>query len=299
MKNLDPAGRDLNSWPWNVWQLPNSGVTQNQLAVLDETAAEALAVTVVMSQTEKITKSGGTAQVLVPRKRNGHGVIFHHSAYASVIEDSQYVINSSNFSTRVWAGLLAAGYVVVTDPFSTTAQWANAAMGERIDAAWDFGKKFVAGKWVHVAVSKGAFSALMTLTPNGPAGHDHFGEGAYLIAPGTDLAWVYLVNPLGATAEMNTAYNIPGGGTYAAQTAGRDPNLLAANSWSGKRLRAAVSSGDTLILRANNWDSLAANKMTGAVEASTFEVTGEHAALNQFNVDDMVSFCGRCVSPTV
>lgn len=294
MRSVDVGGRDWNAWPWNAWRIPNGGLSRADLEGVSETVAEERALAAVLRTTDKFVKSGGTATVLVPRSPNGHGVMFHHANYGGWCDDDEYDIVAFPW-VRVWAALLAAGYTVASDTLSTTAQWGDVDMGEQMDTTFDFASKFVSGEWVHVAVSKGTVSALLTLSPDGPAGHLHYGAGAYIIDGCTNLAHTYITNPFGSTAAIDTAHDIPGGGTYAVQTAGRDPNLLPDDTFAGKRLRFVYSPDDTITLAADNALLIGAEK-TGTTETSYLKVTGEHGLLSHYVAEDLVSFVGRCVA---
>jgi alpha-beta hydrolase superfamily lysophospholipase len=116
------------------------------------------------------------------------------------------------------------------------------------------------------------------------------------IYPVTSLSAVF-ANNLGAFAsQIRTAYGIAANGSdYAARTAGSDPGTRPNSTWSGRRLRMWASTGDTVVGRAANADTLAtAAAAGGALESTVVACTGDHGDPSHFQPSDMIAFLNRC-----
>ena len=98
-------------------------------------------------------------------------------------------------------------------------------------------------------------------------------KGAFLIYPVCNLGAIY--NDLSwADPSINAAYNIPGGGDYATQTAGNDPMLRATSEYTGKRFRFTHSPDDTFVPKASNSDAFAAKVASVAAEITVLPISG-------------------------
>jgi len=118
-------------------------------------------------------------------------------------------------------------------------------------------------------------------------------KGACLIYPVCNLGAMY--NDLDwADDSINIAYNIPGGGSYATQTAGHDPMLRATSEYAGKRFRFTHSPDDTFVPKATNSDAFAAKVTSVAAEMTVLPISGEHGAEDGLVVADVVAFYERC-----
>lgn len=111
--------------------------------------------------------------------------------------------------------------------------------------------------------------------------------------PACDLAWCYGAG--GFNAAIDTAYDIPGGGTYAVQTAGHDPVLLNPALFAGIRMRFYASAADGVITKAANSDAMAALVTGSATECDVVVCTGNHGDASHFLPADYVSFFNRCI----
>lgn len=126
-------------------------------------------------------------------------------------------------------------------------------------------------------------------------------KGVYGICGVFNLADLYA----GAhQAHINTTYNIPTGGTYAAQTAGRDPNLATAAQNVGvsgaKRFRYVFSCGDAVVHPDTNAKNFITNltAVSGVTETSAWIApdNGAHLTGLAINPSDFVAFGGRAVN---
>jgi hypothetical protein len=107
---------------------------------------------------------------------------------------------------------------------------------------------------------------------------------------------IYTDDPLGGTIvsdSIDAAFNIPGGGSYATQTSGRDPLLRSASDYAGKRLRFYASNSDTIVDRAKHADALSTHISATATEYGVVTVPGAHAEAAP-DYADLEAFIERC-----
>lgn len=93
--------------------------------------------------------------------------------------------------------------------------------------------------------------------------------------------------------QIDVAYNIPGGGSYATQTAGHDPLLRTAASFP-YRMRWYASPGDTVVNEAGNSTAMVALVNGIAIENVLVPCTGDHGDPTHFQPTDYVTFAQRC-----
>jgi hypothetical protein len=98
-----------------------------------------------------------------------------------------------------------------------------------------------------------------------------------------------------AKDDINTVYDIPGGGSYATQTAGHDPALFASSAFAAKRFRIYDSSTDTLVPPDEHGDVLSALALSGgALEAGIVRGTHDHGDASAIDIEDVMDFVARC-----
>ncbi|WP_032405190.1 alpha/beta hydrolase family protein [Rhodococcoides fascians] len=99
------------------------------------------------------------------------------------------------------------------------------------------------------------------------------------------------------SAPIRTAHGIASDGSdYAAKTAGRDPILVPAAQYAGKRYRFYASTSDTDVLKANNTDAFATYLGTNALEKSVLTHAGGHLATHSAWAADVLAFVKRCLA---
>jgi hypothetical protein len=86
------------------------------------------------------------------------------------------------------------------------------------------------------------------------------------------------------TSEINTAYGITGTppNDYSTATAGFDPLLMSASSFSGLRMWWTASSGDTVVPQAANTDAMRTHLTGQMVDLGLREATGDHGDTSHF-----------------
>lgn len=116
------------------------------------------------------------------------------------------------------------------------------------------------------------------------------------IYPVTNLSAMFASNAGTYAGPIRTAYGIAANGSdYASKTSGSDPNLKTAATWHGKLLRFWASTGDTVVGKAANSDTLAATALSGgAREASVVACAGDHGDPSHFQPADFLAFMQRC-----
>jgi pimeloyl-ACP methyl ester carboxylesterase len=163
------------------------------------------------------------------------------------------VESDANLNT-VWNALLTAGYIVAATAYGANTQtWGAQVALDAYTAAYQYVRdNYAIGPVVLVANSMGGLESLLTLAerriPGIAAWAGYSPAGSLLAADTTE----------GFSADINTAYNIPGGGTYAAQTAGHDPALMAGYAFRGVPMIFAAATDDTTVPKALNSDVIAA-----------------------------------------
>jgi hypothetical protein len=120
-------------------------------------------------------------------------------------------------------------------------------------------------------------------------------KGLYCIYPVSNLANMY--GNASYTTAIQTAYGIPGTGTYATQTAGHDPVLFTSAQLQRFTMpvRFTHSYADTVVPRAQHTDIFQPLIAPYAPESGIITSTGDHGDPSNFIPSDVVSFFSRCV----
>ena len=167
--------------------------------------------------------------------------------------ETQTAIYADPVKASVITALINAGFIVAgsneggLDWGSTTGQTCLSSLRSLIaTAGYSFPSTQV------LSESMGGINGLLTLLNNSWA------TSWYGFFPVCSLSWAYNSGSSEFLSDINTAYNIPAGDTYAVQTAGHDPCLYAASAFTGKRLRCIASYSDLTVVRASNDDVLRA-----------------------------------------
>jgi hypothetical protein len=210
-------------------------------------------------------------------------VIYHHGSN----ETERSIVNFVDGKSTIVPALQSAGYIVAASNAHGN-NWGNQASLDDYANLYGFleGQQ-ISDKVLFLAQSMGGLSALLSIVE----GRISNVKGFYGIYPCTNLANNYAQGAL--VGGINAAYSISGGNPYATATAGHDPNLIDAGDFPNIRYRASASYSDTLVPRADNWD-LMATKLSGKLEASTLDATGDHGNSSHFNSTDVLDFYSRC-----
>lgn len=208
-------------------------------------------------------------------------VIYHHGSN----ENAQSI--KTDAKNGIIAALKSNGYLIAASDAHGN-NWGNqAAIDDYVKLYGFVESSCVSNKVLFLCQSMGGLSGLLSLVD----GRIPNVKGWYGIYPCTNLTNNY-AQP-GLTSGINSAYSISGGNPYATATAGHDPNLISASSFPNIRYRASASYSDTLVPRAGNWD-LMATILSGKLEASTLDATGDHGHVSHFSAADVVDFFSRC-----
>lgn len=165
---------------------------------------------------------------------------------------------STNSNGRAVANALtSAGYVALGVGYTANgATWGAQASLDAYYAAYQYVRdNYAIGPVVFYANSMGGIESLLTLAERRIPG-----VVAWVgTSPTGSLANAYAdPGAQGFTALINTAYGIPGGGTYAAQTAGHDPALKPGYAFRGLPMLFLAATDDTAVPKAANTDVMAA-----------------------------------------
>jgi pimeloyl-ACP methyl ester carboxylesterase len=244
-----------------------------------------------------IDETGGYAPTLstpalVVKKQGLKGnrplVILNHAAGF----DERMFFDTASYRSILTA-LVERGYIVaisrLTDNTATGENnWGNQAA---IDANVELYDYVVANynvdttKVAMIGLSMGGLAtALAFVDGNIPV------KGAACIDCVFDLAHVYAN---GFSTGINTAYNIPGGGNYATQTAGHDPRLLGAHASFNKRFRFYRNTGDVTVNPTENTGDFAAQIASVATEEDIVSSAGTHLQNIEGMITDLLTFLDR------
>ena len=213
-------------------------------------------------------------------------ILYHHGVGGN--EDAPF--RDTNLRATTLA-LLAAGYVVASsDAGNDLDNWGNWGNQAAIDSYLSLYKYVhsqitVSGVLV-LSQSMGGLTGLLSI-----AAGDISVDGWAGIYPACNLADMYTGVYSG---NIDTAYSISG--DYAAKTAGHDPLLLPASSWSGVPMRFYASPSDTVVDSANNSDAFSALVAGDVPESTVVAATGDHGDASHFQNADLIAFFARCLA---
>lgn len=264
----------------------NEGVLADHYKIA---APQALAYSVAVG-----TVSGDSWQLLRPvglSDSTAAPMIIYCHGYG---ETQQSTTNDSNNST-ICVAACQAGYRILSAGAGGIA-WGNAAS---ITNYWNAFNQFNAGlintsRIIFWGKSMGGIAGQLCCLDSRFAGTGLV-KGFLGTYPACSLSWCYNSGVGTFQSDINTAYNIPGGGNYATQTSGHDPLLTTASAWSGLRWRAYASSGDVTVTKADNSDAMSTHISGQATENTVVACSGGHGDPSHFQPSDYISFFNRCV----
>lgn len=237
--------------------------------------------------------SGVATMILEPASYvpgKGIRLIFYHMGHG---EDDTALLSDS-LKAGIVASALSANYLMAGISAGNT--WGNQASLTAYKEAY----AYIASQYHLLG------TLIWGQSMGGLAAQSNLAAGAYPdtrgfigIYPACSLLDMYSDDGGAFTTEINTAYNIPGGGTYAAQTAGYDPLLLPAVQYQGNAEHFYSSYGDTVVMRANNTDPMAALITPYTWEHSVVTTTGNHGDPTNFQPSDFMAFVGRAFRQTL
>lgn len=283
-----------------VWTLSCSAVDNNHrttlygwLGVNSSTAARfdsfAVGAQVTVPFTEvNDTVGADNVLILTPTgASNGRGIIYHQGLNGTEQQLLAFMEYGYLFS------LSTAGYTFASSEMVDGAQWGNTT-GVSAAEALSAELRDVYGI---------SAVALMGGSAGGHGGLMQYLTGSALPIRGfvgssvsVSLLDIYTDDPLGGTIvsdSIDAAFNIPGGGSYATQTSGRDPLLRSASDYAGKRLRFYASSSDTIVDRTKHADALSTHISATAYEYGVVTISGAHAEAAP-DYADLATFIERC-----
>lgn len=233
------------------------------------------------------TVSSDAYRIMLPPVgiRNGAVMVMFHGSGQS---EQDVLTSALNLATV--ARLLNSGYIVAAGLGGSTTHWGNqtaidkaVALINLVESNYSTTKTFLFGQ------SMGSLAALIGIYQ---AAYAHV-LGAYEVISVTNLA-----NMHGTTysTQIDAAYNIPGGGNYATQTAGHDPNLLSPSVFAGKKFRFVVSDDDTVVVASANGELLEPAIASAVSEASLVKGSGDHGDPSCFRADDVLATLARWIA---
>lgn len=232
--------------------------------------------------TTSLAIGGVNTNYLVPNNvpLSGTFVMYHHGAGET---ETAWTSDALKFGTR--ESLLAQGHILSASAAAGD-NWGNTAGLNAYAAQWtDVQTRYAPSKLVFYSQSMGGETGLLTI-----AAATMPVRGWYGVFPACNLAEEY---SLSFTTAINTAYNIPGGGTYAVQTAGHDPVLLSGSLFT-IRMRFTGSTADGTVPVTQNAVQMQTLVSPTALESFLLQSIGAHGDTSNFIPSDVVSFFARC-----
>ena len=230
--------------------------------------------------------AGNTMRVCLPPTYDSRTpcpvVMYHHGS-----SETAAAPFAGTEKRAMMQALTNAGYIVASTDAAGITSWGNNAAIQSYIYLYRYLRDHVAiGPIHHLAQSMGGISALLTL-----AAREVPAASVALIFPCTNLAAMYANTGWGSdfTVPINAAYGIPGSGTYAAQTAGHDPALMAPTAFRGVPVWGIGSHGDVIAVRSLNLDPFVAAVTPYASEVTVLTSTGDHGDATNFNATAQAS----------
>lgn len=218
---------------------------------------------------------------------NGRAILWHQGLGGTEQQVLSIMEYGAGFS------LATAGYTFAASELVDGEQWGNTAGVAAAEAlAAELRDVYSITGLVLFGGSAGGHTGVMQLL-TGTALPIHGFAGTSV---SVSLLDIYTDDPLGGTIvsdSIDAAFNIPGGGSYATQTSGRDPLLRSASDYAGKRLRFYASSSDTIVDRTKHADALSTHISATAYEYGVVTVSGAHAEAVP-DYADLATFIERC-----
>lgn len=197
--------------------------------------------------------------------------------------------NTDNQKRGIMWRLLHSGHLVCASAASGDNYGNAAGITDYVNLYNYMNSNYTITKVLHLSQSMGGLAGLYIASNRSIPVHGWAG-----IYPMCDLAWAYSgASSFDFITPINTAYNIPAGGSYATQTAGRDPMLMTASTFNFP-MRFYASASDTLVTKAANSDAMATKVSGIATESVVVTHTGGHGDNTAFKPNDLMAFFDRC-----
>jgi hypothetical protein len=218
---------------------------------------------------------------------NGRAILYHQGLGGTEQQLLAFMEYGTLFSYAT------AGYTFAASELVDGAQWGNVAGVAAAEAlAAELRDTYGVSGAVLFCGSAGGHTGLMQLLTGTALAICGFAGTSVSVS----LADIYADDPLGGTIvsdSIDAAFDIPGGGSYATQTSGRDPLLRSASDYAGKRLRFYASSSDTIVDRTKHADALSTHISATAYDYGVVTVSGAHAEATP-DYADLATFIERC-----
>lgn len=242
----------------------------------------------------RTTVSGDDVLILVPTTTpKTQAIIFCHGFSNDPMNTDSHEFILSTYWLRFAERFTTDGYYVASS-FMDGDSWGNDAALAAVDALVSYmDTTYGVEAVVMLGDSMGGVPAqLVTLQGTVPGVRGFLG-----FDPVCDLFDIYDAPPFLEVADaIDTAYDIPGGGSYATQTDGHDPILYATSAFAGKRFRYYASTTDATVTKADHSDAIAAVMSGFALEGAVVSRAADHGDFTAIDIDDVMAFIDRCFS---
>ena len=226
------------------------------------------------------TVDGSASRVWIPTgTRNGKLVMFFHGSGGD-----EETIKDANWNTLL-KQLLTDGYIVAASDGegdswgTTTAQADFVALQQWVIDRWQIDETVI------LAGSMGGIASLLIVAADSMVNVTHW-AGLY---PAIDLDDMYNNSTAAIQTQIDTAYDIPGGGDYDTQTAGHDPILLDASSYAGCKFKMWASPSDGITSIAPNAEAFR-TLVSGVADVDIVYSTGSHGDASHFDAAALSEF---------
>jgi IPT/TIG domain-containing protein len=289
---------------WNssaiVVTVPTGATSGNVIVTAGEVASNGVNFTVLppssSGYTMVSTTSPATATpitVLVPNSYSSSVptplVIYFHGGG----ETQTAILTGLLDQYGVTSALINAGYIVAGSASTGIYEYgAQPALDDYVDLYNYVVANYNIGTVLFLSQSDGGLAGLNLFTqwtiPNVVAWAGIF--------PACNLGWGYALP--GAPAYIDPTYGITGanGQTYTNLTTGYDPALKPGLAFRNAYLRFYASPEDTVILKVDNSDVIAAHAASSTLESTVVVCTGDHGDPSCFQPADIVAFYQRALA---
>jgi hypothetical protein len=232
--------------------------------------------------------SGTNMDILIPTKRDLSGTMVLYCHGSGEVAN---VWETDSLKAGIRDALLNAGHILCAS-LAGGNLWGNDASNTHyVNLYNQVTSRFTINRVLMIAQSMGGSSGFKIVADNLIPNI----KGLYCIYPVSNLANMY--GNASYTTAIQTAYGIPGTGTYATQTAGHDPVLFTSAQLQRFTMpvRFTHSYADTVVPRAQHTDIFQPLIAPYAPESGIITSTGDHGDPSNFIPSDVVSFFSRCV----
>ena len=229
--------------------------------------------------TERLDINGQRGLLMVPTRRNGHAIVYHHGA-----GENETALTAEALKAELVHALLGAGFALASCAAHGD-NWGN--QPSLSDYSLLVNKLGDYEKIIHYSQSMGGLSGLEAVASGMRC------DGWFGIYPACDVLAMFDLNTFApailAAYQVSTREQLVEAVTV-------DPVKQRPEQFSGVRMRFYASAADKLVPKVSNTDAMAALVAPAVPEADVVPCVGDHADPSHFQPADVLAFLGRCVA---